>query len=595
MKKIILIILLLFPVLTNSQWVLFSSGIGNQYIVSLITNGNNIYAGTYSNGLYMSTNNGLNWTQTSLTGIGCSSMSINGSNFFVGTDYNPGVYLSTNSGINWSQTSLNVQLVRGLIVNGTNIFAGTISGMYKSTNNGTNWVQTGINNLPINTLLLRGNNIFAGADYSGVYQSTNNGSNWTQSGLSSRYVSSIIVKGNIIFAGTRDAAFAYGIYSSTNNGSNWMQTSLNNRWVSSLTVNGNTIIAGATAGVPELFISIDDGASWMLRNEGLNNFINSLCILNNYIYAGTNSGVYRRPLYELTQLIPTAPILIIPANNSSVQSTSLNLVWYKELDASSYRVQLGTDSLFSNLLINDSTITDTVKSVTGLLNNTLYYWKVNAKNPVGTSSYSTIWRFTTAVLPAAPVLISPPNNSFGISTTPKLDWTSEPSALSYRVQVSSDSTFASSQLDSVTTVDSIFIPSGRLNNNTRYFWHVRSQNNIGNSAYTAYFVFTTSLVGLTNNSEIPKVFRLYNNYPNPFNPTTKIRFAIPFSNKGLQPLVILKLYDALGREVETIVNEQLIAGTYEADWNASNYPSGVYFYKLSAGDYTATRKMVLIK
>ena len=102
---------------------------------------------------------------------------------------------------------------------------------------------------------------------------------------------------------------------------------------------------------------------------------------------------------------------------------------------------------------------------------------------------------------------------------------------------------------------------------------------------------TGNPVGIINiSSEIPNEFSLGKNYPNPFNPATKIKFAL--HNKSFAKLVI---YDGLGREVETIVNEQLNAGSYEADWNASNFPSGVYFYKLTTGDFSKTNKMLLIK
>ncbi|MBK7160885.1 MAG: T9SS type A sorting domain-containing protein [Ignavibacteria bacterium] len=102
---------------------------------------------------------------------------------------------------------------------------------------------------------------------------------------------------------------------------------------------------------------------------------------------------------------------------------------------------------------------------------------------------------------------------------------------------------------------------------------------------------TGNPVGILNiSSEIPNEFSLGQNYPNPFNPATKIKFAL--HNKSFANLVI---YDGLGREVETIVNEQLNAGSYEADWNASNFPSGVYFYKLTTGDFSKTNKMLLIK
>lgn len=102
---------------------------------------------------------------------------------------------------------------------------------------------------------------------------------------------------------------------------------------------------------------------------------------------------------------------------------------------------------------------------------------------------------------------------------------------------------------------------------------------------------TGNPIGIINiGSEIPKEFSLGQNYPNPFNPVTKIKFAL--RNKSFTNLVI---YDGLGREVETIVNEQLIEGIYEAYWNASNFPSGVYFYKLTTGDFSKTNKMLLIK
>lgn len=107
-------------------------------------------------------------------------------------------------------------------------------------------------------------------------------------------------------------------------------------------------------------------------------------------------------------------------------------------------------------------------------------------------------------------------------------------------------------------------------------------------------ILYTNNGGLTGlepmNNTLPVVFSLYQNYPNPFNPTTKIHFDLP--KNSFTKIVV---YDVLGRELETIVNEQLNAGSYTANWNASNYPSGVYFYKLTSGDYSATKKMVLIK
>jgi len=97
-------------------------------------------------------------------------------------------------------------------------------------------------------------------------------------------------------------------------------------------------------------------------------------------------------------------------------------------------------------------------------------------------------------------------------------------------------------------------------------------------------------------SLVPDKFNLYQNYPNPFNPSTKIKFSVPLNKGGDRGLsVTLAIYDLLGREVAVLVNEQLVPGTYEVQWNASNNTSGVYFYRLMAGSFIETKKMLLIK
>jgi len=96
---------------------------------------------------------------------------------------------------------------------------------------------------------------------------------------------------------------------------------------------------------------------------------------------------------------------------------------------------------------------------------------------------------------------------------------------------------------------------------------------------------------------IPRHFSLEQNYPNPFNPSTKIKYSIPFveTHRDASLLVTLKVYDVLGNEIETLVNEEKPAGNYEITWNAVNLPSGVYFYQLKAGDFIKTKKMILLK
>jgi flagellar hook assembly protein FlgD len=89
---------------------------------------------------------------------------------------------------------------------------------------------------------------------------------------------------------------------------------------------------------------------------------------------------------------------------------------------------------------------------------------------------------------------------------------------------------------------------------------------------------------------IPKEYSLAQNYPNPFNPVTTIRYGLPVDSR-----VTLKIYNILGQEVKTLVNEAQGAGYKEIEWNASNLASGVYMYRLTAGNYSDVKRMLLIK
>ena len=93
-----------------------------------------------------------------------------------------------------------------------------------------------------------------------------------------------------------------------------------------------------------------------------------------------------------------------------------------------------------------------------------------------------------------------------------------------------------------------------------------------------------------DNEPVGTNYILLQNYPNPFNPTTTITYSLAKSS-----LVTLKIYDLLGREIETLVNEEKQGGRYKVNWNAQNIPSGVYFYKITAGEYSKTIKMILLK
>jgi hypothetical protein len=126
-------------------------------------------------------------------------------------------------------------------------------------------------------------------------------------------------------------------------------------------------------------------------------------------------------------------------------------------------------------------------------------------------------------------------------------------------------------------------------------FRLTSDNNTQNTGWwvddiklTNYCLATLGVSG--NNNQMPKTFALDQNYPNPFNPSTNIKFQLPESE-----FVTVTIFDMLGRKVTTLVNEQKEPGYYEVKFDGTNYASGMYFYKIEAGNFTDTKKMILIK
>jgi hypothetical protein len=106
-------------------------------------------------------------------------------------------------------------------------------------------------------------------------------------------------------------------------------------------------------------------------------------------------------------------------------------------------------------------------------------------------------------------------------------------------------------------------------------------------------------IGIKGNSSIVKDYVLYQNYPNPFNPVTKIKFSLPFPSKGGVTDVRIIIYDVMGKKVASLIpplrEGQEGLGVYEVEFNATDYPSGVYFYRIETDNFTETKKMVLVK
>ncbi len=198
------------------------------------------------------------------------------------------------------------------------------------------------------------------------------------------------------------------------------------------------------------------------------------------------------------------------------------------------------------------------------------------------------WLRTYLASPLRPALISP-NGTTGELRNPLLVWHASESAASYKIQVSGNSTFSTLAVD--TTGADTLLQLRPLAANTKFYWRVSATNQHGTSSYSTTASFTT---GQTTTVEeflaIPATFELHQNYPNPFNPVTSVSYAV-----GSHQHVSIKIYDASGREVVTLVDESKPTGHYRTTFDARGLTSGVYFIRLSAGEFADMKKAVLMR
>lgn len=286
---------------------------------------------------------------------------------------------------------------------------------------------------------------------------------------------------------------------------------------------------------------------------------------------------YNAALLTFTGVSNTAGNITFTANaNAGVLSlgwfdqtgnTPINLDSTKLLDLN-FSIATGTGNL--SFLTNQCEVSDSIGQ------------KISSVNYVNGS-------VQTLNLPESPVLISPANGA-KISAKPlKLSWHKVSGAASYHLQVSSDNFVTMADDTTLTDTSAVII---YYKDKTTYSWRVSGINAAGEGSKSLAWNFTTDGVteidGLSN--VIPDEYNLYQNYPNPFNPSTVIKYDLP---KGA--FISVKVYDILGREVLTLVNEYQKAGTYKITFDASNLTSGVYLYRIKANNFISVKKLVLMK
>ncbi len=231
-----------------------------------------------------------------------------------------------------------------------------------------------------------------------------------------------------------------------------------------------------------------------------------------------------------------------------------------------------------------------------------YYWQVRSRltaTPATMSSWSYVVYFQTAAgaLSVVPLIGSPNYGQPINNTSALLSWiipTQSQSHLVYQLEYSKYQDFTNAVV--ISGINEPFAKIDGLEQNTKYYWRVSSSTNNGSqSMYSETGTFSTSSITDVEEVKIPTELILEQNYPNPFNPTTRITYSLPENS-----FVSLKIYDILGREVSTLVNSEIIAGTHTVEWNGTDsygnkVASGTYIYRLISGNFSSTKKMILIK
>lgn len=192
-------------------------------------------------------------------------------------------------------------------------------------------------------------------------------------------------------------------------------------------------------------------------------------------------------------------------------------------------------------------------------------------------------------VPAAVVLVDPTDGADLEADSLTFVWEqSEPAVQRYGIEIARDAEFSDMVVDSVVNDTSFVFKDA--DEEAELYWRVRAENDAGWGDYSVERSLNWIPTSIEPQAGIPDEFALENNYPNPFNPSTVIGYQLPDNSR-----VQVEVFDVLGKKVATLVNTRQQAGTYEVNFDASNLSSGVYIYRIQAGEFSQTKQMVLIK
>ena len=487
--------------------------------------------------------------------------------------------------------------VYDLLVSETNLFASAGGGLFCSTDYGTSWTRLDsvLSNPYHQSLAITpnengGNNIFTSTWGNGIFRSTDDGVTWfaVNSGLASPYISGLVAgsfgtEAISLFASTfSENPWGVNLFRSIDNGESWIQINTELLWAffKVLAVNESSVFVGGDWG------------------SGLQRFtkIDTNWVVDTLIIADGTTSVFSLALDGTNIFVGTFGRVLISTDNG----TNWNEVELSINNAKIYCLFILGTNIFAGseggvfLSTNGGTSWTEANSgfsqISGQWHPYIFDFDIIGTN-IFAGTESGVWRRPLAEM--VPVELT----SFTASASGKevtLSWSTatELNNQGFEVQRKFSSndfvTIGSVKGHGTTTSPNQYSFVDKLIDAGKYFYRLKQIDFSGTFEYSDVVEVEVRILDK---------FTLEQNYPNPFNPTTKISWQSPVSSlpDGKAGWQVLKVFDVLGNEVATLVDEEMEAGYHSIDFDASDLPSGVYFYRIQAGNFVDTKKLILLR
>jgi len=576
------------------------------------TNENTGYLTTDLGKIYKSTNSGMNWSLLfSATGTSLTNISFVNENTGWVTDYFNKVYKTVNGGVNWVEySSSSIYRLTSIffIDANTGWMTNETGGIMKTTNGGINW-DFNVNSGYISSVCFV-NNLTGWTAGSKIDKTTDGGNTWSE-----QQISGMAIFNSIDFKDTQ-TGIAVGnngiIHKTTNGGLNWNLITNNvspDQLNKIFFLNDNSGWAAGEDG--SILFTSNGGNNWVQQYSSNGHGFYSIRFLNQNTGWAAGNGLYKTTNHGNTWYnVNSNPSLsaVFPADSVNIFACGqFGLLLRSTNGGNNWTSYPGiTRDLIAIYFVNVNTgwiggsgqiILKTTNSGTNWIN------QRGGSLPGSITDIHFVDEFfgvaSTAVIGGADGLILATGNG-GITWNvmiggPDYDFTSV-----YFIDANTG-WFLSNDIIGKTINNGgswEFFTGGIPGSNSSIFF---INNNTGWVAGSNGNIMKTttggSVIGLNQITQnIPLSYNLHQNYPNPFNPITKIRFDIPpnVGNDRDRSVKVI-IYDLLGREVTTLVNEHLKPGSYSVDWDGTAFASGVYFYSLVTDGFVETKRMVLVK